>query len=256
MVLRKIRIENKENSKEYPFFTDLYRKGFELEFAPITIIAGENGVGKSTLLESIACKVGFSAYGGNGNHKIMFSKVNKVLDHYSRISFRTVEEEMMNDYSITTLDNTELTDYMSIEWSYKTSQGFFIRSETFANLINLKLFRDASTKSHGEGILEILYGIKEKGLFILDEPEAGLSPFKTIEMMQVILQKSKQFDAQFIISTHSPIFMCMPNCKLLEMTDRSLNQVDFKDMLHFNMTKKILNDPEGFVNKYFCDINK
>lgn len=245
--LLSLKIENRDNLKEYPFKSKLYQTGFKIDFDDITIIVGENGAGKSTLLESLAYKVGFSTYGGNAGNGNFFNEINRVIEHNSKKSLTTLAEELeLRPEKTIQLDSSILSEYMSLVWKIKSSKGMFIRAETFATLINLPRY-SANHLSHGEGLIEIISNIADDGLYILDEPESGLSPNKIICLMSLILEKQKSYNTQFVISTHSPILMCIPNSKVLEISAESIQEIQPEDTSHYQLTKYILNNKEGFL---------
>ncbi len=247
--LLSIKINNTDNLTEYPFKSKLYQKGFQVDFSNITIFVGENGVGKSTLLESLAYCIGFSTYGGNANNGIMFNEINRVIEHNSKYTIKTLAEELnSNPNKVAQIDNNVLSKYISLAWRIKTKKGLFMRAETFATLINLPKYQ-ANDLSHGEGLIEIVSNIRDNGIYILDEPESGLSPSKIIELMIIMLEKQKTFDAQFIISTHSPILMCMPESKLLEITEDDIHEIKPEETMHFQLTRRILNKKDDFIKK-------
>ena len=247
--LLSVEIKNKDNLITYPFKSKLYQNGFKLDFDDITIFVGENGVGKSTFLESLAYSVGFSTYGGNAANVNFFNEMNRVIEHNSKKSLTTIAEEFeRNPNKTIQLDSNILSNYMSLIWRVKTQKGMFMRAETFATLINLPKYK-ANNLSHGEGLIEIISNINDDGVYILDEPESGLSPNKIVALMTLILEKQKRYNAQFIISTHSPILMCTPNSKLLELTDDKIQEVNVEDTTHYQLTKYILNNKKGFLEK-------
>lgn len=253
-ILVKAKIENRDRLSVYPFFSKLFRDGFTVEFDPITIIAGENGVGKSTFLESLAHSIGFSSFGGGINHTTILGGVNYAIVHGNNPWETLKESAEEDDDLISQIDDCTLSDYMKLSWQYKTKKGWFVRAETFAALVSIGL-KDfyAGDRSHGEGIVDVLNGIEQEGIYILDEPESGLSPSKMMQMMLIISQKQKQYGAQFIISTHNPMLMSIPGAKLLYMTTDEIKRVAPEETPHFQLTKYFLNNPEGFVNKLFSD---
>ena len=118
-------------------------------------------------------------------------------------------------------------------------------------MINIPKFKHATNLSHGEGIVEVVKSIYDDGVYILDEPEAGLSPIKVIELMASMLDKVETTHCQFILSTHSPILMLIPNAKLLYMNENSILETTAEQTSHFKLTKQILNNSEEFLNRYF-----
>ena len=98
MNLFRIVVSNPDNLKEYPYMTELYQNGFSIELSPVTIITGENGIGKSTLLESVASKVGFSSFGGTSNHEIVYSRVNQVINNFANKPYTSLEDDLLKNF--------------------------------------------------------------------------------------------------------------------------------------------------------------
>ena len=102
--------------------------------------------------------------------------------------------------------------------------------------------------SHGEAYLKILQTrIGDKGIFLLDEPEAALSPLKQLSLIFLILEIIKSNNAQFIIATHSPVLMGIPGASLYEIQEDSMKIVDYKDTDHYRITKTFLDNPEHYL---------
>lgn len=247
--LLSLEVTNRKNLVEYPFKSPLFQRGFRIDFAPVTILVGENGVGKSTLLESLAYHIGFPTYGGNANNNLYYNELNRVVklnSHRNKV-VNTLQEELIKRPDETVqIDDNVLSEYMKLSWRYRSQKGFFLRAETFAMMINLPRYSRSTNMSHGEGIVDVISNIRDNGVYILDEPEAGLSPSKTIELMANIINKASVCHSQFILSTHSPILMCLPEAKPLRMTEDSIEQTTPEETSHFQMTKYILNNKEKF----------
>lgn len=252
MHLKTIKIINSKNSKTYPFLSELFQKGFQINLSPITIIVGENGVGKSTFLESLAHKLGFPISGGKSQHQQFYNDLSFVMNFHKLEKFRnlTLDEAIDQRSNYLSSDNFELSANMQLVWSTQTKKGAFVRSETFATMINLPMFSNAARMSHGEGIIDVIQNISDDGIYILDEPEAGLSPLKIIELMTIIQEKVIEFDSQFIISTHSPILMLLQNSTLINMTESQITTKSACETSHFLLTKQILNNHEEFIKKH------
>ena len=115
--------------------------------------------------------------------------------------------------------------------------------------IERKIYKDdAFNFSHGETFLKILETrIVSKGIFLLDEPEAALSPLKQISLMIMMMEALKDHKIQFILATHSPILMAFPGAALYEITAAGINKVHYSETEHFQISKTFLNDPESFL---------
>lgn len=221
---------------ELPVIKNLKSMGEIRLTKPVTFIVGENGVGKSTLIEGIAVAMGFNPEGGT-------------------VHFNFSTEESHSD----------LHNYLTISRGYKRHRdGFFLRAESFYNvatnidemdkepglgapIISSYGGRSLHKQSHGESFMALVenrfYG---NGLYILDEPEAALSPMRLMRLMYCIKELVNK-NSQFIISTHSPILMTYPGAEVLEIAEDGIKSVDYKDTEHFMVTKRFMDAPERII---------
>ena len=221
-----------------PVIKHLKSKSIEFE-KPVTIFVGENGTGKSTLLEGIAVAFGFNAEGGTKNFN--FS---------------------------TNATHSELYRYLTLSSRERAKSGFFLRAESLYNLAtNIdEMDRGPSfgppiidsyggislhEQSHGESFLSVIGGFRGHGLYILDEPEAALSPMRLLTLIAEIDRLVKE-DSQFIIATHSPMLMAFPDAEVLELTESGINSVDYRETEHYKTTKSFLDNPERLLH-YLLD---
>jgi predicted ATPase len=230
-------LEN-EFPDRYPFTIPSIANGFDIDFkSNVTFLVGENGSGKSTILEAIADLIGFNLSGGTKN---------------SNYHFQNTE--------------SDLSSFMRLSWKNKVSQGFFMRAESFFNFASYidKLQEESRGvdvygsyggkslhhQSHGESFLALFQNLPNKGIFILDEPEAALSPQRQLTFLAIINQLEKAGNAQFVIATHSPILLSYPFATVLDL-DNNLKEIDYKETEHFKLTKEFLNNPEIFFRHLF-----
>lgn len=228
-----------DNSNQYPFNLPVLKNLEDLEFHPkVTFIVGENGSGKSTLLEAIAVAYGFNPEGGTKN-----------------FTFQTRDS------------HSDLHDYINIVKGIKMPKnGFFLRAETTYNLATDIDERDEDPEqwgakiidsyggkslhqqSHGESFFSIfLNRFGPKGIYILDEPEAALSPSRQMSMITRMDELVKE-DCQFIIATHSPILMAYPRATIYEIKNEKLNEVSYEETEHFQITQSFLNNKDKFLD--------
>jgi predicted ATPase len=216
----------------YPFCLPMFRDGyFELKFeAPITIIVGENGVGKSTLLEGLAVLAGFDEGGGGPGYR--------AVDHS-----RAVET-----------GGGVLANALKASWLPRIAQGWFFRAESFFSVARYldemqSDFANFLSHSHGEGFMRFFEERCERpGIFIFDEPESALSPNRQFDFLRMLSRIRAQDRSQVIIATHSPILLAMPGAVLLRMRPHGLEQVALEDTEHFQITREFMRSPHEFVS--------
>ena len=199
---------------------------------PVTIFVGENGTGKSTLIEAIAVAMGFNAEGGS------------------------------REFYFDTCDtHSTLHEYIKIVKFFHPRDGFFLRAESFYNTASyleenslLKRYGYVSfhKQSHGESFLALVRNRFEgNGLYILDEPEAALSPQRLLSLLIAIDDVVKN-NSQFIIATHSPIIMAYPNADILQFTDTGIEKVSYRETEHYKFMKQFMDAPEQMM-KYLLN---
>ena len=227
----------------YPFCIPAVRELETIEFGKeVTIFVGENGSGKSTLLEAIAVGLGFNAEGGTKN-----------------FSFGT-----RNTHS-------NLHSYIRLSKSFKKYQdGFFLRAESFYNVAtNIDELDEAPSfgppikdsyggislheQSHGESFLALMVErFGGKGLYLLDEPEAALSPTRQLAVLSRMHQLI-QNESQFIIATHSPILMAYPGALIYQIDNSGFYPIKYKETEHYEITRAFLENPEPMLRELFND---
>jgi predicted ATPase len=219
----------------YPFNIPCLAGGLNLTFkTEVTFMIGENGSGKSTILEAIAEKCGFNLSGGNRDHQYLLDRV-------------------LSDLATAT----------TLAWNQKTVEGFFMRAETFFNFATHledigSTFRAYGGKSlhaqsHGESFLSLFTNRFESGLYILDEPEAALSPARQLSFLAIIHDLVTSGHAQFIIATHSPIILSYPGATILSLDGDRISPVEYKETSHYKLTRRFLECPERYLRHLFAD---
>ncbi|PWW40779.1 MULTISPECIES: AAA family ATPase [Paenibacillus] len=224
-----------ENPDQYPFHIPSIQSLERLEFNNnITFFVGENGSGKSTLLEGIAHQCGFNTAGGGKN----------------------------NAFEIDAAESS-LGDYLRLSWLPKITNGFFMRSESFYQFAShvdelgpesLKYYggRSLHEQSHGESFLNLFVNrFNSKGIYLLDEPEAALSPARQLSLLRILHDLSDT--SQFIIATHSPILLGYPGACILSFDDGGIQEVDYEDTEHYQITRSFLENRDRMLNELFKD---
>ena len=218
----------------YPFCIPLLKDGLELEFEhPITILVGENGVGKSTLIEGIAALAGYDGAGGGKG-------------------YRPVDHSRAEDVS-----GGVLADALRAAWRPKITTGWFFRAESFFSVARYldEAAREASatppdflSHSHGEGFLRFFEErCSRQGLYFFDEPESALSPARQLEFLKLLRRMDTAGFCQVLMATHSPILMAYPGATLLRLTKYGFEKTPLETIDHFRLLREFCSDPHTFV---------
>jgi predicted ATPase len=213
----------------YPFCLPFLHDDFSLTFdRAVTIIAGENGTGKSTLLEGIAQLAGYDGAGGGKGYR--------PVDHSNAL-------EVMGG---------DLAEALRASWLPRITKGWFFRAETFFSvaryLDEVGSGPDYLSHSHGEGFLRFFEErCQRQGIYIFDEPESALSPSRQIEFLKLLRMMDRSGRCQVIMATHSPVLMAYPNATLLLLTKYGLEPTTVRDTVHFRTLREFFEDPKRFV---------
>jgi predicted ATPase len=253
---------NDKDAIGFPFTLNIVKSLKEIGFdSPVTYFVGENGSGKSTILEALACAIGSVTVGS---------------------------ESIKTDKSLASV--RKLSRYFRLSWLKQTHKGFFLRAEDFfgyaktmrqtqeqlqSEMVDLE--REAKgrselaaaqvrtpyanelsaiqnrygdgldNRSHGESFMALFQNrFVPGGLYLLDEPEAALSPSRQLSFIAALKQMVEK-DSQFIIATHSPIILAYPGAVILSFDGGALHQVQYDQLEHVNLTRDFLRNPQAFL---------
>jgi len=240
--LKRITLLHEEGNTldEYPFSIPSIQSMSELDITErVTFFVGENGSGKSTLLEGIADLCGFNSAGGGRN----------------------------NTYDVDASESV-LSEHLRLSWMPKVTNGFFLRAESFYHFAShiddmarqpYGTYRDYGGKSlheqsHGESFLSLfLNRFNGKAIYLLDEPEAALSPQRQLTFLRIMHELVREEDCQFIIATHSPIILGYPDATILSFDDGEIKETQYEMTEHYQITKYFLDHREKFLKDILED---
>src|SRR5918998_1114982 len=246
----------------FPFALPVVKKFKEIKFrSPVTFFVGENGSGKSTVLEALAACVGSVVVGGED------VRADKTLGHARALAAQ-----------------------LKLTWSKRTHRGFFLRAEDFFNFtrrvnqtgaeleemagefereglkgyglrlaqgvvrgqrreLTSRYGEDADARSHGESFLNLFQSrFVPGGLYLLDEPEAPLSPQRQLALLSMLKDMAGR-DSQFVVATHSPILMACPGASILNFDRSPVREIPYDETDHVALTRAFLNNPETFLRR-------
>lgn len=227
-----------ESFDRYPFNLPAVKTLERLELHPkVSFFVGENGSGKSTLLEALAVSLGFNPEGGTRNFNFGTRASHSVLHEYLRVA----------------------------KGVKRWRDGFFLRAESFFNVateierldegpggplvVGSYGGRSLHEQSHGEAFLKLLrerFG--GRSLFLLDEPEAALSPQRQLDALERMHDLVRQ-GSQFVIATHSPILMAYPDAWVYRFDADGIHRVGYEDTEHFRVMRDFMADPRGMLDR-------
>ena len=218
----------------YPFNVPVLCETGELALdSPVTLLVGENGTGKSTLLEAIAYRCGIYIWRGEQRGRYQ-------ANPYERQLFR----------------------FIDVQWANGSVPGSFFASQIFRHFSQLldewasadpgvlDYFGGESlmTKSHGQSLMAYFQSrFRVKGLYLVDEPETALSPARQLELVRLLADMSRDGHAQFIVATHSPILMACPGATIYSFDHAPARRIAYEDSEHFRVYRDFLNDREKFL---------
>lgn len=228
--------ERLPEERVFPFDLSFVGPEFELRFdAPVVLFVGENGTGKSTLLESLAVLCRLPAGGGGDSEAAVPAESS----------------------------GAELARAMRPRFRRRPRDGFFLRAETLYALANTLEQRERDpdfwadpysrfggrslhTRSHGEAFLAVMQHRMHSGMFILDEPEAALSPQRQMAFATLIDQRVREDGVQVVMATHSPLLLTIPDAQILLFDEDSIRPTTAEETPHWQVTEAVMANPRAF----------
>ena len=232
-LLRSIRLREEAPADGYPW--DLPAVRFLERLVPhpnVTFLVGDNGTGKSTLVEAMAVATGFNAEGGNRNYQF---------------SSRSTE--------------SGLHEYLELAWGTRPQQGWFLRAESFYNVAtyiddNVSQYFDGHSfhaQSHGQSFIGLaLARFHPGGFYLMDEPEAALSFHGCLRMLR-IMHETVLGGGQFVVATHSPVLLAYPNAAIYQLGDSGIEKREYDEVEAVELWRDFLDSPERFLRHLLAD---
>lgn len=241
--IKKVYLKRDEISSfdQFPLTLPLIKNFNELMFHPnVTYIIGENGMGKSTLLEGIAISYGFNPEGGTLNFNFSTYDSHSNLDHYLRLAKSANRAKDCFFFRAETFYNVA-TNIEELDKGYPSGKKVI---DSFGG-------KSLHEQSHGESFFAAFTErFQGNGLYILDEPEAALSPLRQLSMLSRI-NDLINLGSQFIISTHSPIIMAHPHAKIIQLTEDGMTEVELEETSHYSIMKQFFDDKDRLLHHLF-----
>jgi len=226
--------EKYPTDKHYPFNKKIFRETRSLHLdSPVTLFLGENGTGKSTLLEALAYRCYIHIWRDT-------DRIHLEKNPYEKYLYR----------------------FIDVEWANGVVPGSFFSSELFGHFTQnldewaasdpdmLKYFGGKSlvTQSHGQSLMSYFRArYRIRGLYLLDEPETALSPRSQLAFVKLISEISRQGHAQFIIATHSPIVLACPEAKIYTFNEIPIRHIDYEETEHYQIYRDFMKDPKKYL---------
>lgn len=252
----------KRASQTFPFSVPVIRTLRELSFdTPVTFFVGENGSGKSTLMEGIALAAGLPTVGSSaatGDHTLEAQRslgraLKLVWNRRTRKGFFLRAEDFFGFTKQLAQMRAEMLQRMSeLEEEYKDRSAWakgLAQGPMASSLADMerRYGVDLDANSHGQSFLRLFQSrFVSGGLYLLDEPEAPLSPQSQLALMAMMSDMIAQ-EAQFIIATHSPILLAFPGARIFSFDSTPVREVEYTSLEHVALTRDFLNAPERFL---------
>lgn len=259
--LSKIHI-NAKRTHPFPFDVPAVKFAKNIDVSnPITFFIGENGSGKSTLLETLACRLHLPHMDGYGYDKKCFDSAKTILPflelewEIERSTGFFFRAEDFGDF-LNSVHRSDATIHQQLsDLEHDIPEYILQQMKDSANQqlhrVRKNFGQELNSFSHGEAYLHIINRmVNQRGIYLLDEPEASLSPIKQLAFLHFLQKHLQNFNSQFIIATHSPILMAYPNATIYEITDNKMQKTPLEQTDHYSVTKSFLNNPSAFLKHF------
>lgn len=264
MILSSVRLRNfPEDEKDtFPWTLPMIQNLEQVSFSKlITFLVGDNGSGKSTLLEGIAAATGVPIAGSMRLEDDSSLAAADSLANYLSLRYK---DKSHHGFFVRAEDFIGFARKMKSEIEELDKEMEELKENWTGGDMKLALgpiegekqslikryTSDLEAMSHGEGFLTFFKSrITGKGLYLIDEPEAALSPQNQLVLLSLIMEKAEKTGSQFIVATHSPIIMACPGSSVLSFSENTIEERDYKETDHYKITKGILEDPEKFLSE-------
>lgn len=260
MILNGFGLRNIPGEKVFPFTLELVENLPDVSLTqPVTFFVGENGSGKSTLLEALAYASRVPTVGGLSLDEDPLMEPARRLGKMMSLRFgeKTSAGFFVRAEDFLGFVKNILRNIAELDAEVQEVRDNWTGGDLERALATLKAERKGYTDrytenfdgmSHGEGFLRFFnQRITGKGLYLIDEPEAALSPARQLSLIKIIMDAVKERGSQFIIATHSPLIMAMPHAQILHFENGTLNAIPYTETPHYQLTKAFLDAPERYM---------
>tara|TARA_R110002096_G_scaffold408655_1_gene607858 strand:- start:407 stop:1198 length:792 start_codon:yes stop_codon:yes gene_type:complete len=253
---------NTKRIHPYPYDVPAIKYAKHIDLSnQITFLIGENGSGKSTLLESLACRLQLRHMDGVGYGKKCFDAAKKLLPYLElewsierSIGFFFRAEDFgdyLNSIHRADVDLHNQMNYLDDEVPDHIIQHMKDSANYQLHQVRKDYGQELDSFSHGEAYMHIMNEmVNQRGIYLLDEPEASLSPAKQLAFIYFLQNHLQNFNSQFIIATHSPMLMAYPDATIYEIANNEMKKTPLEDTDHYSITKSFLNNPKSYL-RYF-----
>lgn len=266
--IHSVRLFDADNIRwdQYPFNIPAVQQLPDLALQqPITIFIGENGTGKSTIIEALAGMLGMNHEGGSKNYNFRTTSTHSILWDHIRASrnplaregfaFFLRAETMYNVFTEREYqhDINAKNELLGNEKLYDEDGNYFGPDPDVYRRLDKYGSGEMHTKSHGESFFAQMTEFRDNGLYILDEPEAALSPHRQLATVKLLHDLAFKRECQIFMATHSPILLSIPGAKIYQLSENGIEEVEFEDTDLVRTYWAFLKNPKAFIDRLFAE---